>query len=442
MRKVSVFVIFAIEEPVMPIEFNMETGVAFVGEDVDSFDPDAFDWSQRLKRFEADPENSAFRSIDGVLYSKDLKTLVRVPCYYDGELSIPSGVATIGKSACKHCRLSKIVLPDSVVTIETEAFSWCMSLSAAYIGSGVKSIGDNAFTCCYPLEKIDLPKTLKTIGSRAFAGCYCLKSVDLPQGLTKIGTGAFSRSLSNSATLPDGITSIASRTFEGSSLKTIDLPPNLRSIGNSAFKNSSLTAIDFPDGVKTIGIDAFAFCRELKSLTLPPNIETIGEGAFNFCMSLTKINASGDDGPFSVSDGALLGDYGETLLWFPIADPRRRYVVPDGVKKIGARAFSGFQTDLGANLEELVLPDGLEIIGKEAFSYSMRLTDVVLPESVKYIGELAFCDGCVNELVIPDGIEKICRWAFCRCRNLVLRGSEGSYAEEYAEKNKIPFKPL
>ncbi|MBR5759723.1 MAG: leucine-rich repeat domain-containing protein, partial [Thermoguttaceae bacterium] len=136
------------------------------------------------------------------------------------------------------------------------------------------------------------------------------------------------------------------------------------------------------------------------------------------------------------------GDNGETFLWFPMTDPRRRYVVPDGVKKIGAQAFGAIQGANASNLEEVVLPDGLEIIGKEAFSYSMRLSEVVLPESVKYIGELAFCDGCVNELVIPDGIEKICRWAFCRCRNLVLRGSEGSYAEEYAEKNKIPFKPL
>ncbi|MBP5623008.1 MAG: leucine-rich repeat domain-containing protein [Thermoguttaceae bacterium] len=148
------------------------------------------------------------------------------------------------------------------------------------------------------------------------------------------------------------------------------------------------------------------------------------------------------DGPFSISDGALLGDYGKTFLWFPTTDRRRRFVVPDGVKTIGAQAFGAIQGHKASHLEEVVLPDGLEIIGKEAFTDCYQLEKVVLPESVKFIGEHAFRGCAMRELVIPDGIEKICRWAFNYCFDLVLRGSEGSYAQEYAEKNKIPFKPL
>ncbi len=425
----------------MPIEIDKKTGVAFVGEDADSIDPKSTDWL--VKRVDVDPKNAVYCSIDGVLYSKDLKTLVRVPCYYEGELSIPSGVVTIGKSACRKCAFEKIVLPDSAVKIDADAFYMCLKLKEADIGVGIKSIGNNAFAHCQKLKTLVFPETLKTIGSNAFAECESLKSVQLPRGLTKIGAGAFSRCFSiDSITIPDGIASIESKTFEWSCLKSIQLPPNLRSIGKSAFENGRFAAIDLPKSLKSIGNNAFAYCETLRSLVLPRGIESIDEGAFYYCKSLTKIELTRDDGPFSIRDGCLLGDNGETFLWFPMKDPRRRHVVPDGVKKIGAQAFGAIQGRNASNLEEVVLPDGLESIGREAFTDCYRLEDVVLPESVKFIGEHAFRGCAIKELVIPDGIEKICRWAFNYCYDLALRGSKDSYAEEYAAKNKIPFKPL
>ena len=240
----------------MPIEFNMETGVAFVGEDVNSFDPKSSNW-QLVKRVDVDPKNAVYCSIDGVLYSKDLKTLVRVPCYCDGELSIPSGVVAIGKSACKQCAFEKIVLPDSAVKIDADAFYMCLKLNEANIGVRIKSIGNNAFAHCRKLKTLDFPETLKTIGSNAFAECESLKSVQLPRGLTKIGAGAFSRCWSiDSISIPDGITSIESKSFEWSCLKSIRLPSNLRSIGKSAFENGRFTAIDLPESLKSIGTNA------------------------------------------------------------------------------------------------------------------------------------------------------------------------------------------
>ena len=72
-----------------------------------------------------------------------------------------------------------------------------------------------------------------------------------------------------------------------------------------------------------------------------------------------------------------------------------------------------------------------------------KLKEIVIPNSVQYIGDSAFeyCSS-LKEIVIPDGIESIGYRAFDDCRILVIRGSKSSYAEEYAEKNEIQFKPI
>ena len=70
-------------------------------------------------------------------------------------------------------------------------------------------------------------------------------------------------------------------------------------------------------------------------------------------------------------------------------------------------------------------------------------TQIDVPNTVKTIGHRAF-QSCfsLKEIVIPDGIESIGYRAFDDCRILVIRGSKSSYAEEYAAKNEIEFKPL
>ena len=83
-----------------------------------------------VERIEVDKENKNYSSIDGNLYSKDQKTLIR---YAEGKketsFTIPSGVTKIGDCAFVGCALVSITIPNSVKSIGYEAFSHCANLT-------------------------------------------------------------------------------------------------------------------------------------------------------------------------------------------------------------------------------------------------------------------------------------------------------------------------
>ena len=83
------------------------------------------------KEIIVDENNQTYRSLDGVLFSKDLKTLIRYPRYKESECyRVPDGVECISDVAFHECRyLKHVVLPDSVRTIGHNAFSYSMLLS-------------------------------------------------------------------------------------------------------------------------------------------------------------------------------------------------------------------------------------------------------------------------------------------------------------------------
>ncbi|MBQ3821545.1 MAG: leucine-rich repeat domain-containing protein [Thermoguttaceae bacterium] len=421
----------------MPIEVDLKERVAFLTADVDSIDPDSPNWNLKhieanranpflytikldpsewkLRRIEVDPQNPHFCSIDGVLYTKDVKTLVRVPCRRQKEVTVPPGVETVGPSACKNCIFTSIVLPDSVTTIEDKAFFMCPSLQSVNLGAGVETIGKQAFNECFRLKSVVFSKALKKIGAGAFDYCH---------GLGRIS-------------IPEGVVSIESRAFDNCLLDSVTFPDSLRTIGPYAFRYNRFKSLELPKNLTKIGKNAFEFCPKLESVSLPRGIKSIAEGAFGNCASLEKIDLPDGAGFYRMRDGVLFGDGGKTLLWRAPLHPVRQYAVPAGVTKIGAFAFGH------SFVETVSLPDGLETIEKDAFSCCYEMTEISVPNTVKAIGHRAF-ESCfrLKEIVIPDGIESIGYRAFDDCRILVIRGSKSSYAEEYAAKNEIEFKQL
>ncbi len=135
--------------------------------------------------------------------------------------------------------------------------------------------------------------------------------------------------------------------------------------------------------------------------------------------------------------------------------------MPEGAKSIGANAFEECR-----KLTTVALPDSIESIGANAFEDCASLTEITIPESMTSIEQYTFnrCTG-LKEIVIPDGVKNIENCAFYGCTglkeatipksvtrigvsvfkgavSLTITGYENSYAEKYAEKEKIPFKAL
>ncbi len=110
----------------------------------------AFKRMTSLERINVNASNPNYSSLDGNLYSKDMKTLIRY-CYKSGEssFSLPSEVISIGDSAFA-------------------VFSDFVSLKTLDLGNNLLRIGKEAFSSCtYPLN---LPESLNSFSVEAFAG--------------------------------------------------------------------------------------------------------------------------------------------------------------------------------------------------------------------------------------------------------------------------------
>jgi hypothetical protein len=218
-------------------------------------------------------------------------------------------------------KLTKIVIPDSVKTIEDFAFCECYRLLDVQFGSNVESIGAWAFDKNIRLESISLSHKLVSIGEGAFAGCKILQSVTMGDSVKSVGTQAFSgceklkefnTSLATADkrgliidgelkgfapaditefAIPDNVTAIGAYVFyECKNLAGVTIPSSVRTIGELAFCMSSLQSVFIPHSVTTINDSAFANCNSLESLTLANGVTTICEKAFYGCSKLTEVS--------------------------------------------------------------------------------------------------------------------------------------------------------
>jgi len=111
---------------------------------------DAFRVCSDLTSINVADDNNHYSSIDGILFSKDKKTLIQYPIKRsESSYTIPAGVTVIGNHAFFYCdKLSVVSIPDGVTTIANNAFTYCIGLTSVTIPSGVTEIGDNAFWNC------------------------------------------------------------------------------------------------------------------------------------------------------------------------------------------------------------------------------------------------------------------------------------------------------
>ena len=171
--------------------FNCESlKKIYIGKNVSKIDEWSMTNNQRLSEFVVDDENEYFCSVDGVLYSKDMKTIIYYPparnikfdkygqAQNTTQYEIADGVETIRTKAFYKCYyVDSITIPDSVKSIEEKAFHRSSSLTEITLPSSLAFIGKDAFAYCDKLEKVTIPKSVKEIDEYAFFNCSNMKEL-------------------------------------------------------------------------------------------------------------------------------------------------------------------------------------------------------------------------------------------------------------------------
>lgn len=286
----------------------------------------SFECMPSLKNIVLAKDNPNFVFIDGVLYSKNLKRLIRYLPKKGTSFVVPRSVRTIDRMAFRNSKhLEEIILHDEIREIDSFAFEHCKRLKKIVLPSKLKKLCNNTFYGCSSLSEVVIPDGLVDIGWWNFGGCKSLTHLHLPSTLRYISNGCASSIRSYTVSpnskyltaidgvvynknvtkllampkdyvlrvfiIPQTVTEIYSVAFcDCEKIKTIIIPEGLRTIGNDAFHDcTSLECIELPDGIDIIPENTFYGCKALKTIKLPRNLKRIGDNAFKDCDSLSSL---------------------------------------------------------------------------------------------------------------------------------------------------------
>ena len=359
----------------------------------------AFSGCTSLTYIYVNSNNATYRSVAGVVFTKDRETLVAYPSAKSGAYTISNLVKTIGEGAFAGCTgLTSVTIPNSVITIEEEAFSDCTNLTSVIIPDSVTTIGGWAFSDCSGLTDVTIGNGVIDIGELAFRDCTNLTSVTVPDNVKTIGRSAFADCSSlNQAIIGDGVTDMGYGVFEDcSGLTDVIIGNSVTAIGDQTFyRCTNLTTITIPDSVVSIGAEAFFCCYALTGVTVGDSVTTIGNKAFYACFKITDLTIGNN--VVNIGEEAFYGCNGLSEVAIPVSTvtigEKAFYscsgltwlYISNGVKTISESAFADC-----VHLAEVVMEDGVTEIGPHAFNSCYRLTTITIPRSVTSIGDCAF----------------------------------------------------
>ena len=181
---------------------------------VTKIDRTIFNGCSSLKEITVEEGNTAYKSVDGVLYTKDGKTLVEYPGKKtEKEFDIPYGTEVIGERAFYlNPYIVNINIPSSVKNIGR--IIGCTALESIELPESVEKI--DGFLACSSLKNITLSSNIEAIPTYAFQDCTSLESIVIPNGIKKLGNWVFYRCTSlESVVIPKSVTNIEYSIFEG-----------------------------------------------------------------------------------------------------------------------------------------------------------------------------------------------------------------------------------
>ncbi len=258
-------------------------------------------------------------------------------------------------------------------------FASCNLEGEYVIPKSVESIASSAFSYCSSLTSLTIPNSVTSIGNQAFKNCGGLKDLIFEDGDQTLALGY---NLYKSTSTGEGL-------FNDCPLETLYLGRNLsygtsKSYGYSPFNNKkTLKTVTITNSVTAIGNYAFRNCSGLIKSAYPNNLSNP--------FSYGTIIAYNPEGAI-IEDGFIFGPDKKSIYFAPL-NLEGEYVIPESVESIGDKAFCDC-----SGLTSVTIPNSVTSIGGSAFYNCSGLTSLTIPNSVTTIGNHAFygCSGLSN----------------------------------------------
>ena len=275
---------------------------------------------------------------------------------------VPNNVESISEAAfsdSEECQnITKIVVPDSVKSIDARAFARCKNLKELYLGSGVSDIGHerNGFKDKRNIVDINASVNIEISAANPVFHSDNNCIVETKKKVLAFGT--------NSGYIPDdgSVSRIGEHAFLNcSQLEDVKLPDCIKYIDKNAFCYCrSISRVSIPESVKEIGAYAFDNCSSLTEITIPDNVKKLGNGAFAFCKNLENVT------------------------------------VGEGITQLPGSVFGGC-----TNLKQVKLGKNITKIDKSAFNFDTNLSCILIPP-VDNIDDILKGFPNICEIICPE----------------------------------------
>lgn len=325
------------------------------------------------------------------------------------ELQYFTGLTEIGKYAFYYCtELQQVVLPNTIEKIGYRAFNRC-PITHVDLPESLLEIDSEAFS---DLVTVNIPKNVRFVGSISslsypgsdatpFYSCPLVEiTVDADnQQYCAVDGVLFNKSMTElvcyptkkegvSYSVPEGVMTIRQCAFYLTELTNISFPESLRMIEGSAFRYAEeLVEINLPEGLVEICPGAFEFCDALTTITIPSSVTTM-TSAICTAKNLQEFIVAPSNTHFKAVDGVLMNYDGTMIVNYPTGK-EGAYTVPQEVTSIG---HSAFQYAFG--IDELILNEGIVEIDGYALFECNGLKEIVFPASLVEVGPSWF--DCLN----------------------------------------------
>ena len=411
-----------------------------IGNDVTSIGNWAFSGCSSLVKIDVSSQNKYFSSEDGILFNKSANMLICFPAGYKGSYTIPESVLIINSAAFSNCtRLTSVTISDGVTTIGSNAFYACNRLTNVTIPDSVTNLGNYAFSECEKLASVKIGNGVKSIGSYAFSDCRNLTSVTIPDGVTSIGSNVFANcgSLKN-VTIPDSVTSIGEFAFGGcNSLTSVTIPGSVKNFGRYAFSScNKLASVTIGSGITNIGAYTFTWCHNLTNVTIPESVTSISAYAFQGCYNIKNVYYSGNEEQWSEISIAAGNEYlsnaklhctiseiasgtcGENLKWVLDFFGTLTITGSGDMPDYSYSASAPWKANKD-KIKEVIIESGVSSVGSYAFSGCGNLASVTMADTVTNINACVFYDcQSLASIELPSNVASIGSSAFWGCSSL------------------------